>query len=79
MRSQEFARVVAMVGASFLGGAGCVAHAQGTASAGAEAPVVFTSEPTLVELTRRSSSSPRTSRSDSTSERWVVRSLRVSR
>src|SRR5258706_6514419 len=50
MRSHEVVRVVALVGATLLGSAGCVAHAQGTASAGADAPVVFTSEPTLVEV-----------------------------
>ncbi len=50
MRSQELARVIALAGATFLGGAGCVAHAQGAASAEADTPVVFTSEPTLVEV-----------------------------
>jgi hypothetical protein len=41
---------VALAGVTLLGGAGCVAHAQAGASAGADAPVVFTSEPTLVEV-----------------------------
>jgi hypothetical protein len=50
MKSLDLARVVALFGATLLGSAGCVAHAQGAASAGAEAPVVFTSEPTLVEV-----------------------------
>jgi hypothetical protein len=50
MKSLNIARVAALFGAVLLGGAGCVAHAQGTATAGAEAPVVFTSEPTLVEV-----------------------------
>jgi hypothetical protein len=50
MRSQDLVRVVALLGATLLGSAGCVAHAQGAASAEADAPVVFTSEPTLVEV-----------------------------
>jgi hypothetical protein len=49
MRSEDLTRILAL-GATILWSTGCVAHAQGAASAEADAPVVFTSEPTLVEV-----------------------------
>ncbi|HYU80187.1 MAG TPA: hypothetical protein VEK56_14455 [Vicinamibacterales bacterium] len=50
MRSQDLTCVVVLLGAMTAFNAGCEAHATGSAYAEAEAPVVFVSEPTLVEI-----------------------------
>jgi hypothetical protein len=49
-RNKDFARILALLGASIVVGAGCVARTQGSIEAQSEAPVVFTEEPTLVEV-----------------------------
>src|SRR5262245_39141904 len=49
MRSLDLTRVLAL-SATIVWSAGCVAHAQGAVVGEADAPVVFTSEPTLVEV-----------------------------
>jgi hypothetical protein len=51
MKSQKLVGALALiVGAATPLDAGCVVHAQGSASAEAEAPVVFVAPPTLVEV-----------------------------
>jgi hypothetical protein len=50
MRGKDFTRNLALLGATIVLGAGCVARTQGTIEARTEAPVVFTDEPTLVEV-----------------------------
>jgi len=49
MRSVDLTRILAL-GATIVLSAGCVAHAQGAMVAEADTPVVFTAEPTLVEV-----------------------------
>jgi hypothetical protein len=50
MKNLRWLGIVCVVGASALPNAGCVAHAQATGVADADAPVVFTEAPTLVEV-----------------------------
>src|SRR6266542_270370 len=50
MRSEDLTRVLVLLGATIVFNVGCEAHATGSAYAEADAPVVFVSEPTLVEI-----------------------------